>query len=162
MELRGGELTEGVGGGCCALSNLLYLIAIRAGLQIEERHRHSLNMFPDHGRTVPFGCGATVFFPYADLKFSNPFSHPVVIEVTIDESHLIGRILSSREPGFRYLIEERDHRFEKRGEQWFRENRIVRIKQPLGGEGSGEEVIAINRGLCLYDPETAGETVQPS
>ena len=162
LELRGGELKEGIGGGCCALSNLLYLIAIRAGLQIKERHRHGLNMFPDHGRTVPFGCGATVFFPYADLKFFNPFPNPVLLEVTIDDNYLIGRVLTSKEPGFRFSIEERDHRFEKRGEKWFRENRIVRIKEYVEGEGirGEEEEIAVNQGLCLYDPELAGETSQ--
>ena len=161
LELRNGELKAGIGGGCCALSNLLYLLAIRAGLDIVERHRHGLNMFPDHGRTVPFGCGATVFFPYADLKCRNPFEFPILIDVSIeDDTYLAGKILAAEKSDIQYVIKERDHRFEKRGDKWYRENRIVRIPlsattgEPLGGEVE----IATNRGLCLYDPEIAGET----
>ena len=83
LELQNKELGSGIGGGCCALSNLLYLIALQSGMEIVERHRHGLDLFPDHGRTIPFGCGATVFFPYADLKFSNPHSFPVLIETVL-------------------------------------------------------------------------------
>src|SRR5262245_33438351 len=56
MELHDGAPSVGIGGGACAASNMLYLIALRAGMRIVERHRHALDLFPDDGRTVPFGC----------------------------------------------------------------------------------------------------------
>ena len=77
-------------------------------MKIEERHRHGLDLFPDHGRTVPFGCGATVYYPYADLKFSNPLPFPVLIETFLSDGQLIGRIRADTDPGFSFEIEERD------------------------------------------------------
>lgn len=155
LELRNGELSGGIGGGCCALSNLLYLIALRSGMAIVERHRHGLDFFPDHGRTVPFGCGATVFYPYADLKFSNPHPFPVLTEVTLSNQWLTGRIRAEVDPGATFEIEERDHQFRREGEGWYRENRIVRIRRSRDGTVLDEEEIAHNQGRCLYDPESS-------
>ena len=56
-------LQSGGGGGLCQVANLLFYLAVHAGLELVERHRHALDLFPDDSRTVPFGCGATVFFP---------------------------------------------------------------------------------------------------
>lgn len=153
LELQDGELGSGIGGGCCALSNLLYLIALRSGLTITERHRHGLDLFPDHGRTIPFGCGATVYFPYADLKFSNPHPFPVLIETGIADGKLIGRVRAMTDPGFSFEIEERDHQFHREGDAWHRENRIIRVRQTADGTVLDQEEVAHNKGRCLYDPE---------
>lgn len=153
LELQGGKLGSGIGGGCCALSNLLYLIALRSGMKITERHRHGLDLFPDHGRTIPFGCGATVFFPYADLKFSNPHPFPVLIETIISDGQLVGRFRANADPGFKFEIEEREHRYHQEGNAWHRENRIVRIRRAMDGTFLDEEEVAHNQGRCLYDPE---------
>ena len=48
LELRSGQEASGIGGGCCSVSNLLYLLAVKSGLEIVERHRHGLDLFPDH------------------------------------------------------------------------------------------------------------------
>lgn len=157
LELQHGELGSGIGGGCCALSNLLYLIALRSGMEISERHRHGLDLFPDHGRTVPFGCGATVYFPYADLKFSNPLPFPVLIETTIAGDQLLGRVRAATDPGFSFTIEEHDHHFHRDGDAWFRENRIVRIRRSNDGSILEKEEVAHNKGRCLYNPEEEGE-----
>ncbi|MDF1853435.1 MAG: VanW family protein [Verrucomicrobiales bacterium] len=154
LELQNGELGSGIGGGCCALSNLLYLIALQSGMEIAERHRHGLDLFPDHGRTIPFGCGATVFFPYADLKFTNPHSFPVLIETVLRGGRLKGRVRVATNPGFSFEIEERDHRFQKEDSAWFRENRIVRIRRSEDGSILDETEVAHNQGRCLYDPES--------
>lgn len=101
LELHDGKLGVGVGGGCCAVSNLLYLLAVHAGLKIVERHRHALDLFPDHGRTVPFGCGATVYYNLADLRFENPFSCPVILRLLVRDRHLRGSITAGRDLGVR-------------------------------------------------------------
>ena len=36
LELHNGQLTRGVGGGCCQVSNLLYLLALRSGMNISS------------------------------------------------------------------------------------------------------------------------------
>ena len=156
LELKNGKPSKGVGGGCCSLSNLLYLVALQSGLTISERHRHGLDLFPDHNRTIPFGCGATVFYPYADLKFTNPFPFPVLLETFIEAGQLIGRVCCEQDPGYSFALEERDHAFTKvstEPDTWIRENRIIRQKMAPSGEVIDEIEIVKNKGKCLYDPE---------
>ena len=153
LELRSGIEASGIGGGCCSVSNLLFLLAIKSGLTIVERHRHGLDLFPDHGRSVPFGCGATIFYPYADLKLKNPHDFPVRISLEVNETHLVGQIQSDTDPGWRVELVERDHRFQKDGDIWTRENRICREFRTVDGQLIREEEVIANKGRCLYDPE---------
>src|SRR5689334_8063291 len=44
LELHDGATTKGLGGGCCQISNALYLLALRGGMKIVERHRHGLDL----------------------------------------------------------------------------------------------------------------------
>lgn len=152
LELHDGGPSAGVGGGCCQVSNLLYLLALYAGMEIVERHRHGLDLFPDHGRTVPFGCGATVFFNRADLRFRNPLDQPVQIRLSVEAGELKGMIAAERHPGFEIEVVEVDHRFHRDGDAWFRENRILR-RRLVGCQIVDEQEVAHNRGRCLYDPE---------
>jgi vancomycin resistance protein VanW len=153
LELHDGEGKAGVGGGCCQLSNLLYLLALRSGMTIVERHRHALDLFPDHGRTVPFGCGATVFFNSADLRFSNPNAFPVVISLDVREGLLVGEIRCEKPPSGRIEVYEVDHHFHREEDAWWRENRLRRRLLDASGIVIHDEEVAVNRGRCLYDPE---------
>ncbi|HTQ09505.1 MAG TPA: VanW family protein [Fimbriimonadaceae bacterium] len=153
LELHSGVPSHGVGGGACQVSNLLYLLAIEAGLDIVERHRHALDLFPDHGRTAPFGCGATVFYNSADLRFANRLDMPVAIRLKIEAGHLAGQIRSESDPGLKVEIYEVGHRFERQGDAWWRENRIRRRFIDAAGNVVSDEEVAHNLGRCLYDPE---------
>jgi len=153
LELRGGELSEGVGGGCCQISNLLYLLFLRAGLDIVERHRHGLDLFPDHGRTVPFGCGATVFYNYADLRARNLGPQDLLVRLTVEDGSLVGRVVARCETGTRIEVYEVDHQIRRDGDGWLRENRIRRRVVDSQGAIVSDEEVAHNRGRCLYDPE---------
>lgn len=150
-EMHRGKLELGLGGGSCAVSNMLYLLALEAGMAITERHRHGLDLFPDHGRTVPFGCGATVFYNQADLRFANPLSVPIMVSFVIEDGALKGRVLTPRDPGVRFEIYELDHRIEKSDEGTFRENRIRRKTLSQDGIVLADEEVAHNRGKVLYD-----------
>lgn len=153
LELRSGQEAKGIGGGCCSVSNLLFLISLMSGLEIVERHRHGLDLFPDHGRSVPFGCGATIFYPYADLKVRNPHEFPVRISLTVEGGFLVGQIQAANDPGWRIQVVERDHHFAKDRDVWVRENRICRQILSLEGQVIRDEEVLHNRGRCLYDPE---------
>src|SRR5262245_7566398 len=108
LELHDGRLSAGVGGGLCAVSNLLYLLALRAGMRIVERHRHALDLFPDHGRNVPFGCGATVFYNLADLRFENALAGPVLVRLEVRDGALCGALVAEEEPMYRIEVYEVD------------------------------------------------------
>ena len=126
LELHDGEMAEGIGGGACQVANLLYYLALCAGMTIVERHRHSLDLFPDSDRRVPFGCGATVFYNWADLRFANPLDTPVALRLGIADGQLVGELRAPADPGYRIEVYEVDHRFFERDGERFRENRIRR------------------------------------
>jgi vancomycin resistance protein VanW len=69
--LVGGEVAASIGGGLCQLSGLLYLAALECGLEIVERHPHSLDIYTDATRFAPLGADATVVYGHRDLRFRN-------------------------------------------------------------------------------------------
>lgn len=73
----GGKVTEGVGGGVCQISSTLYCAALRADLEIIERHNHSLPI-----AYVPGGQDATVSYGILDFRFKNNTGSPIKIVAT--------------------------------------------------------------------------------
>ena len=68
------KLGEGqdIGGGMCQFTNLLHCMTLHSPLDIVEHHHHDgLDMFPDYGRQVPFGCGTSIFYNYLDYRVYN-------------------------------------------------------------------------------------------
>lgn len=151
-ELREGKLSMGAGGGACQVTNMLFQLGLLAGLQVVERHRHGLDLFPDVGRTVPFGCGATVFYNMADLRLRNPHPVDVVFRLTTHNKQLIGALLTPRPLDTAYAVFESDHRFYQRDNVWFRENRIVRRASPRDGGSAYEEEVVHNLATTDYQP----------
>ncbi|GAK00250.1 VanW family protein [Geomicrobium sp. JCM 19055] len=76
-----GEFTNGMGGGICQTSTTLYNAVERAGLDIVERHHHSLPI-----SYVPEGDDAMVSWGWADFKFENGHDFPVMITGSVDAS----------------------------------------------------------------------------
>ena len=133
MELRNGESSGSWGGGLCQVSNSFYWVAVRAGMRIVERHRHELDLFPDDERTVPFGCGATVVYNYADFRFENPYPQPVLMRARIEDGAFISELWTTSDPGITVEVEEQDHRFIKDEHGWTRENRLRRRIRDAAG-----------------------------
>lgn len=76
----GGEKSKGIGGGICQISSTLYNAILKAGIVPSERRNHSLRV--DY---VGIGLDATLSSGAIDLKFTNPYPHPIYIEaVTAD------------------------------------------------------------------------------
>jgi len=125
-ELHDGVMGAGGGGGVCQVANLVYWLGVHGGLEVVERHRHGLDLFADSDRDVPFGCGATVFWPAMDLRLRNPHGHAVVLRLALDHAHLSGALQLPEDPGFRVRIVETHHRFTREGDEVFRHNRLWR------------------------------------
>lgn len=83
----GGKVTNGEGGGVCQVSTTIYNAALMSGLTIDEVHNHSLP-----SRYVQRGRDATVSYGYTDLKFSNPFTHPVYIKNIVGNGAITSKI----------------------------------------------------------------------
>lgn len=151
LELHDGRPRAGVGGGACQVANLLYVLAVRGLMVVTERHRHSLDLFPDDGRSVPFGCGATVFYNQADLRFVNPLADPVRLHLEVAGGELRGELATPRDPGVRASIVETDHRFVRDGSAIFRENTLFRrITRVSDGALVDEHLLAAHRARVCY------------
>lgn len=95
--LRQGKISEDIGGGICQVSCILYILALKNGLKILERHAHSMDIYKEHERFTPLGSDATVVYGYKDLQFQNPFNFPIMIECSREHDQLFCRFHSDIE-----------------------------------------------------------------
>jgi len=65
-ELRGGCMIPSIGGGICQLTNALSRVADAAGMEIVERHSHTVH---PPGFFIDDATDATVFWNYVDFRF---------------------------------------------------------------------------------------------
>ena len=115
------------------MANLVYWLAVHGGLLVLERHRHDLDLFPDAERDVPFGLGATVFWPMRDLVVANPHSVPVQVVLDVCGGRLQGALHGAHALGARWGVREVQHRFVRRGGSVWRENRLIRWCESVAG-----------------------------
>lgn len=149
MLLSNGKIIEGVGGGLCQLSNFLYWIFLHTPVETVERHHHSVNVFPDSDRTLPFGGGATILYNFIDLKVKNISRYPLQLKIWLTDNHLKGQVLSSHPISEKFHIFEKNSLFIKRGRQYFRYNEIYK-QTKLNGKIENVEKVTTNFAPVLY------------
>ncbi|WP_281232553.1 VanW family protein [Flavobacterium gelatinilyticum] len=88
-------LVEEKGGGICQVSGIIYHISLMAGLEILERHNHSIDIYTDETRFAPLGTDATIVYGYKDLRVRNNFSFPIKFQINVKESSIVVSLLSS-------------------------------------------------------------------
>lgn len=79
----GGRTIKGIGGGVCQVSTTAYQAALRAGFPVTERYPHGYRV-SYYERGMGAGYDASVFTPYADLKFRNDTAAHLLIETHYD------------------------------------------------------------------------------
>ena len=85
--LVNGHKEKGCGGGVCQVSSTLYMAAMNAGLQIEERHPHSESV-----AYAPKGMDATVVYGEKDLVFTNNTDKVITLSVWTDGADVFSTI----------------------------------------------------------------------
>jgi vancomycin resistance protein VanW len=148
LEFRDGQAVTAVGGGLCQLANLIVLLGIEAGMEILERHRHSLDLFPDADRTAPFGCGATVFFNYVDLRLRNTLDFPLLLEAAVEPPVCRAAIRSASPMPFRCRMIETDHEFVRVSGVIRRRNKLWREVED--GSATHRELLCENDCRVVY------------
>jgi len=83
-----GKKSYGYGGGVCQVSSTLFNAAENAGMEIVERHKHSLPV-----TYVPKGKDAATSHGSVDFRFKNTLSHPVMIESGVSETSVTIKIV---------------------------------------------------------------------
>jgi vancomycin resistance protein YoaR len=86
-ELRLGCMIPSIGGGICQLTNALSRVAHRAGMEIVERHSHSVH---PEGFFIDDTTDATVFWNYIDFRFRS--ARRVRIGARLTETTLVVRL----------------------------------------------------------------------
>lgn len=156
MVLLNGRPSSAVGGGLCALSNLVYWLTLHTPLTVVERYRHSYDVFPDSNRTQPFGSGATCLYNYRDLMIRNSTSQPYLLSVWTDHQYLYGQWRTEKPVVHHYKVYQKEHWITAEiGNAYVRHNTIWRHHY-LDEDGKRhtlpDEFVAENHTLMMYDP----------
>lgn len=93
--LVNGKLVAEAGGGLCQLSGILYLLALRTGLEVIERHYHSADIYTESERFCPLGADATVVYGYKDLRIKNNFDTPLAFQLTVFDEKLTAKLMAT-------------------------------------------------------------------
>lgn len=153
MVLYYGRFFAGTGGGLCQLSNIIYWITLHTPLTVIERHRHSYDVFPDSNRTQPFGSGATCAYNYRDLQILNDTNETFQLQLYLSENFLCAEWRATNKPKFYYEVYEREHYISH--EIWggyTRNNKIFRKILDENGKITGDEYVAENHAIMMYQP----------
>jgi vancomycin resistance protein VanW len=79
------QLKADIGGGLCQLSGLLYVLSLKAGLKVLERHPHSQDIYTDATRFAPLGSDATVVYGYKDFRFEQTLAVPLCLRFELSD-----------------------------------------------------------------------------
>lgn len=153
MLLSNGKVVEGIGGGLCQMSNLLFWLLLHAPTEIVERYHHSMDVFPDSGRVLPFGSGATILYNFVDLKMKNVSNQPLQLKIWVTDKHLKGQVRAAERIPSKFHLFQKEHFFVKKGHKYYRYNQIWR-EEKIKGESINSEKIATNLAPVLYDVDT--------
>ncbi|MGL5694130.1 MAG: VanW family protein [Peptostreptococcaceae bacterium] len=96
------ELVDAPGGGVCQTSTTLYNAVLYSGLKIDQVQNHSLT-----SSYAPRGKDAMVNDAGSDLKFSNPYDHPVYVKSFVTNGKVTCQIYgnSADKPNVDIIVE---------------------------------------------------------
>lgn len=156
LVIERGNPSRGIGGGLCQLANALFWVALHSEFDVVERHHHSIDLFPDDHRMVPFGTGATIVYNFKDLRLLNRSRTTYQFRLEVTEDKLIVRLLAAEVPAHHYVVGESEHTFMTRPDGFYRRNTIFREKWNGRGVRLNVEPLFQNFSKCRY---TASEAV---
>lgn len=153
LVLDHGVLSRGVGGGLCQATNLLYWMTLHTPLDVVERWRHSYDVFPDSGRTQPFGSGATCAWPALDLQIENRTGADFRLSLEVTATELMGRWTSTEPSAVTYEVYEQAHLVTHEGPGvYVRHNRLWRREVAADGRVVRDLPVTENHARLMYEP----------
>ena len=159
MVLCNGSFKPGIGGGLCQLSNLIYWMTLHSPLTVKERWRHNYDVFPDAGRTQPFGSGATVVYNYVDLQIRNDTDSDYQLVLWLDADYLHGEWRSRQAALYTYEVYEKEHLITR---EWWggytRHNQLSRRVLNQQGQEIGDAIVSENHAIMMYSPMLDSDT----
>ena len=153
LTILGERPSQAIGGGLCQFTNLLHWLALHSPLDIVEHHHHDgVDMFPDYGRQVPFGCGTSIMYNYLDYRLYNNTDTTFQFVVHTTDTHLCGELRASAPLTHGYHIIEDNKYFYSKGKTFYRCNKIYRrVIDKQTGKEVNLELVKENEAKVLYD-----------
>lgn len=153
LVLSHGRATAGVGGGMCQLTNLIFWMTVHTPLTVAERWRHSYDVFPDAGRTQPFGSGATCAWPVLDLQIENTTLTTFRLGLHLTGNELCGAWTADAPVLTRYEVYESHHLMTNDAPGVFTRHNVLRRRVLDAADAQvGDELVAVNQGRLMYQP----------
>ena len=154
-----GKPSSAIGGGMCQFTNLLHWLALHSPLTITEHHHHDdIDMFPDYGRQVPFGCGTSILYNYLDYQLYNGTDISFQFMIYTNETHLCGELRASAPLEHSYHIIEKDKYFYQNENDFYRHNNIyISVIDKRTGNEVNRKHIKESNARVLYSPEFIDE-----
>lgn len=165
-----GEIVDSIGGGICQVATTVFNAAYEAGLDIVERHNHSIDT-----RDYPDGRDAAVTYPEMDLVWKNTLPSDILVAMSYTDTSVTCKLYSvytgytvettvgERKEGKKYSIRFKEDETYATG---------AYVKKSDGQDGSEIEVtrtvkdkdgktITFNSFHSVYDPKDEIYTVGP-
>lgn len=95
-----GKLVPGIGGGICQVSGTIYNAVLRTGLEIVERHNHSLSV-----PYLPMGLDATFSEGHINFRFRNTTSKHLMIRAYVKDNQLTVQFFGTMDQQLSYNLE---------------------------------------------------------
>jgi vancomycin resistance protein VanW len=120
----GDSLQEDIGGGLCQISGIIYHLALIAGLTIEERFCHTIDLYTEDKRYTPIGTDATVVYGYKDIRFKNETNQSFQFKFETFDDKFVGTLYSDEKINKHQLMFEREEFENHRTINTFRINHL--------------------------------------
>jgi len=161
LAISNGRPEKAIGGGMCQFTNLLHWLTLHSPLDIVEHHHHdNIDMFPDYGRQIPFGCGTSIVYNYLDYQLCNNTNTDFQFIVYTNDTHLCGELRASAPLEYSYHIVEEDKHFYKKEKDFYRCNKVYKtVVDKRTGVELSREVIKESDAKVLYSEEFIDESL---
>lgn len=153
LTIVGNKASSGTGGGLCQFTNLIHWMVLHTDLDIIEHHHHDrLDLFPDYGRTIPFGTGTSIMYNYLDYRFKNCTDITYQLIVYVDEKYLHGEMRADKQQANKYHIKCEEEYFSRQNDIVYRNGKVYRTAiHKESGVVVEKKLIKNNRAVVMYD-----------
>ena len=153
LTITKGQPAQGIGGGLCQLSNLIHWMVLHSELTITEHHHHDgLDLFPDHGRQIPFGTGTSISYNYLDYRVTNNTSNTYQLRLWVDDKYLCGELRAAAEQPHTFHIHAENEYFSRQDGIVYRNGQVYRDTiDRITGRVLDSTLIRTNHARVMYE-----------
>ena len=153
LTITKGQPAHGIGGGLCQLSNLIHWMVLHSELTITEHHHHDgVDLFPDHGRLIPFGTGTSISYNYLDYRVKNNTANTYQLRLWVDDKYLSGELRAAEPQAHTFHIHAQNEYFSRKAGVIYRNGEVYRDTiDRQTGEIINHQLIRTNHAKVMYE-----------